>query len=200
MTETVVRPVRGSMPRVYREIVNTLIDQGWQYIPSEKGSKHKIIPPDPTKPQLSVASTPGRGSLIVFLTKVRRCGGVLDEQALERIARRDSERRLRQAMRDSGLLAQQPPETDPTIQPVSTKGAFWRPAEPEPEPEPKVRVLAPPSPDDACGTAWTLGQARNLIRQGYHILKVTRKTGWGANHLRDLVDSTGYYHLQEGTR
>ena len=39
---------------------------------------------------------------------------------------------------------------------------------------------------------WTLGQARSLLRKGYHIAEVYRRTGWGLEALNDLpVDEDG---------
>jgi len=100
---------------------------------------------------------------------------------------------------------------DPDLSPVVTHGAWWRPSEPEPEtpvpaPEPPAepvhrvrrytsRPLTPRPPQidaDAEGSVFTLGQARSLLRQGYHVNKVITKTGWGRNWFDDLVDPSGY--------
>lgn len=100
--------------------------------------------------------------------------------------------------------------TDPEPEPQPTP-------EPQPEPEPEPRLsryaigllsrldagstVAPPPyvpklvgnhPDDAEGAAYSLNQARDLLRQGYHVNRVIKKTGWGRNWFHDLVDDTGY--------
>lgn len=44
---------------------------------------------------------------------------------------------------------------------------------------------------DARGETWTLGQARQLIRDGYSLAHATRITGWGAMWLEDLAEQGG---------
>lgn len=40
---------------------------------------------------------------------------------------------------------------------------------------------------------WSLGQARSMLRKGYHVAEVVRRTGWGLEWLNDLpVDENGY--------
>lgn len=193
------------MPKLYVQIINTLIDQGWDYIPGHRGNKAKLIPPDPDKKPVTFASTPSdwRGP-VKTIAALRRSGAVLDDAELERLTKAESRRRLRQALKGHSETAVEAVEGN--VIPISTKGQFWRPAEPEPEPV----IPAPLSraerfaarqqagnPDDARGTAYTLAQARDMLKQGYHVKKVIQRTGWGLNHLRDLIDaSTGYYHFK----
>lgn len=194
----VVRPGR-EIPKFYRDVVNILIDQGWEYIPRTRLGHSKIVPADPTKQRMIVASTTasitGRAK---WLAQARRNGAILDEEVLDRITRRDSRARLKQALRDA---------EDPTpverehIAPVTTHGAWWRPEEPAPAPEPPAKPLpmTPPPPrldPNAQGAVWTLGQARKMLREGYHVNKVVAKTGWGKNWFSDLVDHTGYISLR----
>jgi hypothetical protein len=40
---------------------------------------------------------------------------------------------------------------------------------------------------------WSLGQARTLLRDGYHVQKVSQMTGYGAAWFDDLVGRDGYY-------
>lgn len=49
-------------------------------------------------------------------------------------------------------------------------------------------------PADAQGNGkWTLGQARSMLRAGYHINKVVRLTGYGINAFLDMkLDDDGY--------
>lgn len=44
---------------------------------------------------------------------------------------------------------------------------------------------------DAQGDRWTLGQARQLLRDGYSLAHASRITGWGAMWLEDLVTEQG---------
>lgn len=194
------RPKRGSMPGFYRRVVNMLIDQGWHFIPGDAGNKHKLIPPDPTKRIVLVAATPSdsyRGAT-KWISQLRRSGAILDDKELERLAKSDSRRRLRQSLRDSTDGA--PVENLPEIEPVTTHGAWWRPTQPQEAPvEPAEAPVEAPRPipsgpdPDARGANYTLAQARTLLRQGYHVKKVVQRTGWGRNWFSDLVDATGYY-------
>lgn len=80
----------------------------------------------------------------------------------------------------------------------------WRASHPTPaaldrEPEDIGSItLALPLADLANQTApadggWSLGQARMLLRDGYHVGQVCRRTGWGGYWFSDLVDAEGYY-------
>lgn len=40
--------------------------------------------------------------------------------------------------------------------------------------------------EDAEGTEWTLGEARAMLRQGYHVWRVQQVTGWGAKWFDDM--------------
>jgi hypothetical protein len=42
------------------------------------------------------------------------------------------------------------------------------------------------------GEEWSLGQARMLYRDGYHLAWVTERTGWGAWWFSDLIGPDGY--------
>lgn len=78
-------------------------------------------------------------------------------------------------------------------------GADWRPAvveapivtEVEVVPRQRARSAIPA---DAQGNGkWTLGQARSMLRAGYHINKVVRITGFGINAFLDMkIDDDGY--------
>lgn len=196
------RAGREIKKREYRDVVNILIDQGWRYVPGTgMGTPGKLIPPNPDKPMCYVHSTPSAASaFMVWLNQLRNSGARLDENGKST----DRRKRSRTVTPSPSPVTMTAVETD--IQHVSTLGAWWRPAEPEPEPEPtpepvKVRryQVAPHRPvvqkidPDAEGTVYTLGQARTMIRQGYHVNKVIARTGWGMNKLSDLVDQTGYY-------
>lgn len=83
-------------------------------------------------------------------------------------------------------------------------GAMYRPPTPPPAeppappPEPPARVIpkqrVPRIPADAQGDGqYTMGQARSMLRAGYHIDKVIRVTGWGMKAFDDMeVDEDGY--------
>jgi hypothetical protein len=45
---------------------------------------------------------------------------------------------------------------------------------------------------------WTLGQARQLVRDGYQAAAVVARTGWGERWFADLVGGDGYVR-PEGT-
>lgn len=51
-----------------------------------------------------------------------------------------------------------------------------------------------PVPADATGNgSYTLGQARSMLRAGYHIIHVMKRTGWGLDAFDDMqVDADGY--------
>lgn len=176
--------------------MNHLVDhEDWRY--EYPGSGHfKLIPPDPSKPIVVSGSTPSdyKGNLN-WLTDLKRSGARLDP-AEARKTRTVSTRS------DDAVMA-----VESDIAPILTIGAWWRTVngeQPEPEPAPMpVRALSltpppPVDPDDAKGTTWTLGQARTMVRQGYHINKVIARTGWGRNWLADMVDDTGF--LAEASR
>lgn len=199
---TVRRPGR-EIPQFQRRVVNVLIDQGWRYEPPAGGGHFKVIPPDPTKPMVVSGSTPSdyKGRLN-WITNLRTSGAKINSHGDSVVARK-----RRAPVQHDELVA-----VESSIQPILTVGAWWRPdteEEPEPEPAPVVeaqpprRYSQPPAmthprsslDPDAQGTSWTLGQARTLIRQGYHLNKVIAKTGWGRNYLSDLVDESGYLNV-----
>lgn len=66
--------------------------------------------------------------------------------------------------------------------------AEWKPPEPEPEvsepARPRHQFILPA--EDAEGIEWTLGQARAMLRQGYHVWRVQQVTGWGAKWFDDM--------------
>jgi hypothetical protein len=46
---------------------------------------------------------------------------------------------------------------------------------------------------DAEGDGYTMGEARQMLRKGYHLLVVMERTGWGFNAFDDMyVDQDGY--------
>lgn len=54
-------------------------------------------------------------------------------------------------------------------------------------------VLTPPDPwREGDDDRWPLGDARALIRDGYHLGHVVGRTGWGEHWFRDLVGRDGY--------
>lgn len=191
------RPQMGSTPKEYRDICNILIDHGWTFVEGMKGKKHKLYPADRRHRYMTVPNTPSsHGSFMVFLNNVRKRGGQIDENGnslyddSKSPAEHDFEEALRKVIRD------------PDLQPMSTLGnRWWAPeSEPEPEPEPepvvaKVVRLAPREDHDRQSTTHTLGQARTLLRQGYHVNRVVAKTGWGRNWFNDIIDETGYVKL-----
>lgn len=60
-------------------------------------------------------------------------------------------------------------------------------------PKPKHVRLGLPDPDAQGNGVWTMGQARSMLREGYHRYHVQRVTGWGENWLDDMkVDPDGY--------
>lgn len=200
------RPGR-EIPQFYREVVNRLIDQGWRYEPRSRtgglsNSKPKLIPSDPTARIMSLPNTPSdQKGWLVFFQHLRQAGANLDFDALDRQRREARQRRNRRASRSVT-----PPVNDlgmTSIQPISTVGTWWHPA-PQPElpleapekpaeaPSRPVRRTGPSLDPDARGEAYTLRQARAMIRQGYHINKVIARTGWGRNWLSDMVDETGF--------
>jgi len=79
-------------------------------------------------------------------------------------------------------------------------GANWqppvveKPVEPPALPAQPRRAAVPRIPADATGNGqWTLGQARSLLRSGYHINKVVRVTGFGIDAFLDMeIDADGY--------
>lgn len=81
---------------------------------------------------------------------------------------------------------------EPAVGPVP--GAEWKPPEVSAQ---EVVIPARPRmklpPEDAEGTEWTMGQARQMLRQGYHIYRVQQVTGWGAKWLDDIeLDPDGF--------
>lgn len=182
------------MPKFERDVVNILIDQGWQFVPGTKGNKHKLVPPDQSKRARYVAATPSDvRTRVIWIGQLRRSGAILDDSILDRISKSESRRRLRKALHDADGVEV---EVDTKVIPISTIGnRWWAPESEPPPPKIPVRVAPAPSVDDARGTAWTLAQARELLRQGYHVRKVISKTGWGLNHFKDLIDDTGYIRL-----
>lgn len=174
--------------------MNKLIDQGWQYVPADKGGKCRLIPPDPKKRTRYVAQTPSDvRTRVIWIGQLRRSGAVLDDAEIEKLARHRSRQRLHKSLRAAEAKSV---EVDAEVIPLSTrKNRWWAPETQEPEPRVKPRVVPPPSPDDARGTIYSLGQARAMLRQGYHVRKVISKTGWGLNHFKDLIDNTGYIRL-----
>lgn len=170
--------------------MNVLVDQGWRYVPAP--SAHgKLFPPDVEAGSTIVSGSPSDWrARRNWLSQLQRMGARVDSNgnSTDRTVRRPSQ------------AAAMPTTTDrPDISPISTVGWWWHPA-PVEEPEPVLArpqlVPPPPNPDDAKGEHWNLGQARALLRQGYHVSKVVRKTGWGRNWLSDLVDpATGYLRM-----
>jgi hypothetical protein len=50
-----------------------------------------------------------------------------------------------------------------------------------------------PVAPDAEGDRYTMGEARQMLRKGYHLLHVMARTGWGFNAFDDMyVDQDGY--------
>lgn len=87
-------------------------------------------------------------------------------------------------------------------------GAEWRASQPVPPPEPiepardaeeqerrerrRARMVLPPEDAEGDGS-WTMGQARSMLRQGYHLYRVQQVTGWGAKCFDDMpVDQDGF--------
>lgn len=40
---------------------------------------------------------------------------------------------------------------------------------------------------------WTIGQATELLKAGYHIDKVTTQTGWDESYFEGCLDQWGYW-------
>jgi hypothetical protein len=56
-----------------------------------------------------------------------------------------------------------------------------------------LRVALKTLPEEGSGNGdWTLGQARSMMREGYHISHVVGATGWGTKWLAELCDEDGY--------
>jgi hypothetical protein len=190
------RPEIGQCPKEYRDVCNLLIDeQDWKFIPGKVGRKHKLVPPDRTKRICLVPATPSDAynGFTRWVAHLRRSGALIDENGNSTFVPDPT-------FSDAhGSYSVKMPEVDPTVQPISTIGnRWWAPeSEPEPEPEPApVIPIRPPGPDhDAKGEHYSLGQARNLLRQGYHVSKVVKQTGWGRNWFSDMIDETGYVQL-----
>lgn len=209
----VTRPGMGSMPKEMRDVCNILIDNGWTFVPGKVGRKHKLYPPDRKYRTCTVPVTPSASSnMVVWLSTLRRSGAMLDENGKSLYPERDP--RYVRGQSDAELMAAVADKIDPDLSPVTTHGAWWRspaaqPELPIPAPEPPAepvqkarryegRPLVPRPAQidaDAEGTAFTLGQARSLLRQGYHVNKVIAKTGWGRNWFSDMVDPSGYVAL-----
>lgn len=186
------RPGMGSCPKEYRDIINLLIDeQGWRFSAGQAGKKHKFYPPDRRHRFVSVPNTPSSyGSYLGFVATLRRRGAEIDENGNStRVVERDAH----------GSYTVKMPVIDPNVKPISTIGKRWWAPESEPEPEPEPAPVIPiraPGPDhDAKGDHYSLGQARTLLRQGYHVAKVVKQTGWGRNWFSDMIDETGYIRL-----
>lgn len=182
----------GSCPKEYRDIINLLIDeQGWRFVEGKSGSKHKFYPPERRFRAVTVPNTPSsHGSFLSFVNVLRRRGAEIDENGNStRVVENDAH----------GSYTIKMPDVDPNVQPISTIGKRWWAPESEPEPEPEPAPIIPirrPGPDhDARGASYSLGQARTLLRQGYHVNKVVKQTGWGRNWFSDMIDETGYIRL-----
>lgn len=196
----VSRPPIGSTPKEYREVCNTLVDeQGWVFIEGMGGRKHKLIPPDPEANICLVPNTPSDAyfGFTRWVAQLRRSGAQIDENGNSTLVL-DKPRNVAVSFEDALAAI-----TTEDIAPISTRGQWWR-AEPEPEPTPQPAPAPAPAParvlrvveeHDRKGAAYSLGQARDMIRQGYHINRVVTKTGWGRNWFSDLVDDTGYLAL-----
>lgn len=77
---------------------------------------------------------------------------------------------------------------------VSTEAVTPAPPAGSRIPRQRTKKRALPVPDDATGKdGWRMGQARSMLRAGYHVTHVMRVTGWGLNALDDMpVDQDGY--------
>lgn len=73
-------------------------------------------------------------------------------------------------------------------------GAEYTPPKPnEPKRKPRWQRLGLPAPDARGNGRFTMGQARSMLRQGYHIYHVQRFTGWGERAFDDMkLDGDGY--------
>lgn len=193
------RPDVGDCPKEFRDLCNLLIDeQGWTFVRARGGGhKHRMYPPDRSKRFVTVPKTPSdRNSIKIAIPIFRRSGALIDENGKSAFVPPpvlEDER---------GIISVKMPEIDPTVQPISTIGnRWWAPeSEPVPEPEPApapapAPVVVPEEDHDRRGANFTLPQAIALLQQGYHISRVVKKTGWGVNHFRNLVDDTGYIAL-----
>lgn len=176
------------MPKEYRDIVNKLVDQGWEYRYGKGGGKPKLIPPDPNARIQTAPLTPSdQKGMHVFVQHLKAAGAVLDDP---QPTPRRSPKTVVLAPDAADMTLAQP--SRPRLR-NGQNGWDYQP--PVPAPAVPVRVTPPPNPDDARGTVWSLPQARDMLRQGYHVRKVISKTGWGMNHLKDLIDHTGYIRL-----
>ena len=66
------------LPKEYREIAtHMVVGQGWRYDSGRRRGGHpKLFPKDPSKPSITIPTTPGdRRSLKNFTADVRRAGG-----------------------------------------------------------------------------------------------------------------------------
>lgn len=91
----------------------------------------------------------------------------------------------------------------PTLGRVS--GATWSARQRELEREAELAANAPkptvprhvrlglPAPEAQGNGVWSMGQARSMLRAGYHLHRVQKVTGWGEKCFDDMkVDADGY--------
>lgn len=130
---------------------------------------------------------PRRSAKQVSRRQAREASGRVQGSLGEaRAAREDLERRMAYEA------------ANPTLGRVT--GATWSARQREQEqagrtPLPRVPRhvrLGLPEPD-AQGNRWTMGQARSMLRAGYHLHRVQKVTGWGEKCFDDMkVDPDGY--------
>ena len=198
---TVDRPGK-ELPKYWKDIATAILEHpGWGY---EKRTKHpQIISPAGLRCSLPTTVTDGHaGHRASYLVALKRIGAPINQDGA--VTPPERQPRTVTPSDDAALMALAPRTH---IDPISTLGQWWHPL-PEPEPEPVPEVAPPvverrytPRPmvrskptldPDAQGSTYSLGQARAMLRQGYHINKVVQRTGWGRNWLDDLVDDTGF--------
>lgn len=134
----------------------------------------------PKKARASARSTPERRALRLAEPRVRTALGeaARNRRWLDAVAAAEA------AEREAASLAARAARTAPAAAPAP--GARRRP-------------LWDAEDRSAGQKGWTLGQARGLLRDGYHVRWVCSRTGWGGYWFQDLLDAEGYARAERPT-